>query len=150
MRISKLSLLTLVIFLFFVAYKFLAPKGICNDIDLLMCNYYMDSNVRIGYFFLVFTCVSLVVDNFFLGYRRSWLVFALISIIPIFWALIKINSGVLHADLSSGSGLGWASILDDFVDKVATLAVYVLFVIGSAITIFLSWKKTKKPNAKSK
>lgn len=35
------------------------------------------------------------------------------------------------------------------MDKVATLAVYVLFVIGSAITIFLSWEKTKKTDAKS-
>lgn len=150
MKISLLTIISSLVFVAFLAYQYLIQEGLCINSSQPWCGHYMGDVMRFAYFFSLFAAISLVIDNFFVKYRKTWLIFSTLALIFVFWGLVKINSDVLHADLSNGSGLGWASILDDFVDKVATLTVYVLFVIGSATTIFFSWKKSKKLNAKQK
>ncbi len=150
MKISSLTITSSLVFVAFLVYQYAVEKGLCVDSNQLWCGYYMGDVLRFGYFFLIFALISLIIDNFFARYRKNWLIFCSITIVFVFLGLVKINSDILHADLRNGSGLGWASILDNFIDKVAALAIYILFTAGSAITIFLSYRKNKKPNAKSK
>lgn len=149
MKISLLTITSTLVFVAFLVYQYVVQEGLCVDSNQLWCGYYMGDVMRFGYFFLIFTAISLVVDNFFTKYRKNWLIFCSITVAFVFWGLVKINSDILHADLSNGSGFGWASILDDFIDKVAALGIYILFTAGSALIIFAA-HKDEKSNAKIK
>lgn len=144
MKISPLTITSILIFAAFLGYQYLVQEGLCIDSGQLWCGpYYMGDIMRFGYFFLTFAATSLIIDNFFMKYRKKWLIFSSVASVLVFFGLIKINSDIFHADLSNGSGLGWASILDNFIDKAAALGLYLLFVIGSAVTVFVSYRKTK-------
>lgn len=148
MKISKLTIVSGVIFLSLLLYKFLAPKGLCQEIDLFLCNFYMEGIVRIAYLFAAMTITSYCIENCFKKYQKQWWKFARFALPVAIFLLILINYGILHQDKSNGSGFGWVGILDNFLDKMATIAVYAFFIIGSAITIYKAHRQSEKPNAK--
>lgn len=142
MKKNKRILLLLGIFsaIFFVSlttYKFLVPKGICESIELFLCDIYLIKIVRFADFFgfVVFFSFAL----FFMKdvFQQAWLRFAVWGGPLTLFIFTLVNKGFFHTD-------GGLFNMDAEKDTVITALAYTFFIIGSAIQLLRVYLKERK------
>ncbi len=148
MKISPLTILSGLLTLSFFSYQYLVGQGFCIGSDELWCKYYMSDVMRVGYFFLVLTISSLSVDLLFPESKKSWSYYLFLAFPLGLLTILYINSDALHTPTAGSFGEG--DIYNMLFDKIYASIVYTVFVVGSAIVIFLEWRKSKKVDAKWK
>lgn len=132
--------------LYFVG-KHAVGLGLCDENDY-SCRSSYDSFEGIMYFSkaLVFVAVcSLFLKR---TYYSAWWRFARFALPISIIFLILINTGVFRGQAAGSFGMG--DIYNMLFDQLYAFTVNSLFVLGSIITIFIAWRKSKKSNAKSK
>ena len=94
--------------------------------------------------------VAVAIGSFLLKpeYYRAWWKFARLAIPLAVLFLILINLQIFHTNPGGSGGMG--DIYNMLFDQLYIFVVYSLFILGSIITVYLAWRKTKKLNAKSK
>ena len=112
--------------------RYSVDLGICSGQDY-RCVTSTDTMEWIAYFFIpvfVFSSFSYFMPE---SVFSAWWKFARISVPAIFLLIILISQGILHSD-PSGS-LGGGAIFNQIFDFYASLALYLVFVLGSVIQI---------------
>ena len=133
---TVLLVASLLICIFFYFYQFLAPKGLCDGISFLFCEYSMDQLRHIFNLFPIILFFSAA--TFFLPKTtfNVWWKFARIAI-PVSLGLILLINLRLHH--SPG---GWIN-LDSAIDYVVVSIIYSIFTLGSAIAIYRGHKRNR-------
>jgi hypothetical protein len=142
-----LVLLSLISFGLYLLGKYAVYLGFCSENDYsCRADYNSFEGVMTFAFFLTYVTVFSFILN--RAYYQRWWTFARFALPTAVVFLVLINLGVFHTPTAGSFGEG--DIYNMLFDEIYAFIVYALFVIGSAIVIFLEWRKSKKLGVKAK
>lgn len=121
-------------------FKNSVDVGLCS-FDNYGCRESIDFVEHILYFAVPVFLFSLLTYKMKDTVFTSWWEFAKWSIPVIFFLLFLINLGLLHPGETAGA-FGWGGLFDEAIDWYVSIALYVVFAIGSLVQIYRGYKKT--------
>jgi hypothetical protein len=139
MKNKKIILIagSLFMYLFFLSYQTLAPKGLCDVNNFILCGYSMDQIRNIFNFFPLILFFSLLTYNMSQAVFATWWKFARWAIPAGFALVILVNLRLHH---TPG---GWLN-MDAQIDLLLVGLVYGIFVIGSIVSIVRGYKSKNR------
>lgn len=119
---------SLTIYILFLFYQYLAPKGFCDSFNIFLCQFTMDSISGPFSFFGLLTLFSILIYNAPHKVFEKWWKFVLVSIPILLISSVFINIGLLHSNSSLFN-------LDADFDRFSYYILYFFFTVGSFIQI---------------